>query len=232
MSTLPVPSLDGALPSSEEKNSILPEAFLCSAEYHLAREVTGLAIVVYNLALRLSHKSGVFNAAASSVAHYFDYSIDSVQKAYRQLRESGYFEELARPNGRPTEYRVLTHDEWAKQHPHMCCEKWERRDEALLSDRPAVRNMNSTYKVDEQLWRFIADHSEEQVLFDKSKKKTLSKTVADLSPDLQELQHAFEVFWSKPAHQNEYGAKLFSESADQLIYTARRKKQEREAEQA
>ena len=93
----------------------------CSPEWHLARLVrTPLAGLLYSFAARISKTSGRFHASVVGVAFYFDVSRWKVQRAIQALLKSGFFICVNREAFRPSEYRVVSHRDWAAAHPGQC----------------------------------------------------------------------------------------------------------------
>src|SRR5215472_17225832 len=98
--------------------------FHCGSERHLFMMKSRLAVPLYNLAGRLSAKTGLFYASQVNVAAYFSVHRETVLKTYKELADAGFLEvkheriERFKPNA----YRVVTHKEWATLHPGKCVE--------------------------------------------------------------------------------------------------------------
>ena len=97
--------------------------FYCSVDWHLARQKSTALVLIYNLAARIAHNSGVFRASAAQVARYFDYSEKTVLTCFKHLVKLGFFETQLISLGEPNRYRVINHQEWAETHPRNCPEK-------------------------------------------------------------------------------------------------------------
>jgi hypothetical protein len=101
------------------------QAFECSEYFHLA-ELSPIASLVYGLAYKLT-KGGenLFFASADSVASYLGRSASQVRRGLKQLEAYGLFELESAKTFRTNSYRVLSHKDWATQHPRRCCKKIE-----------------------------------------------------------------------------------------------------------
>jgi hypothetical protein len=100
-------------------------SFHCCAEWHLSR-LSSPCAVIYPFALRISKNSGKFTGSAGSVGRFFCFSLRTAQRGFRELRESGFFTliESGKRSFEASTYGVLTHKEWAIQHPGECAEKF------------------------------------------------------------------------------------------------------------
>ncbi len=116
-------------------------AYLCTAEWHLARLVhTPLAGVLYGFARQLSkNNKGRFYASQKNLGHYFDVSRWTIKRTMEALVESGFFELVAQEPFTPSVYRVISHKEWLAQHPGCCAVKetfpWSTEDGDQLGRR-------------------------------------------------------------------------------------------------
>jgi hypothetical protein len=81
------------------------------------------APVLYSWAGRLSSNSGNFFPSVGSIARYFEIDRTTVFRALQELESLDFLEPIHREPGKPVTYRVVTHDEWARQHPDLCVEK-------------------------------------------------------------------------------------------------------------
>jgi hypothetical protein len=97
----------------------------CSSEFHLARLKSKLAPLVYSLALRLSKCNDVFFASLENLTDYFGVGYSTTWRAVRELVDFGWFELISDEPFHHSTYRVIKHEEWAKQYPGMCREKTE-----------------------------------------------------------------------------------------------------------
>jgi hypothetical protein len=95
----------------------------CSAEWHFANFKSTLAPLIYNLSLRLTYDSKTFRVSIPTMSRYFGVHVTTARKAIHELRDQGWLEETYAPLGRPVEYRVVEHKEWAKRPRAKCCEK-------------------------------------------------------------------------------------------------------------
>lgn len=101
------------------------EFFYCSWEWHIAR-LSSVCALIYPLAFRVSGGTKTkladrrFFASAGSLAKYFDYSECQVRRGLGELERLGFFQLIARKKFRPTQYRVLGHDDWASKHSGQC----------------------------------------------------------------------------------------------------------------
>jgi len=100
-------------------------SFECSEYFHLA-DLSPICSLVYGLAYKLT-KGGdnPFFASANSVASYFGRSASQVRRGLKQLEAYGLLELRSAKSFRTNSYRVVSHREWASQHPGRCCEKLE-----------------------------------------------------------------------------------------------------------
>jgi len=98
--------------------------FHCGVEWHLA-QLCLICALIHPFALRLSRNSRKFACSAARVAEYFGVSVRTVQRAYRELKNSGFFilVESGQDKFEPSVYQVLTHAEWAARNPGKCVEK-------------------------------------------------------------------------------------------------------------
>lgn len=106
------------------------EYFHCSWEWHIARS-SSVCSLIYPFAFRVSGgkktelKKRRFFPSAGALAIYFDYSECQVRRGLRTLEQAGFFQLIARKKFLPTQYRVLSHDEWALKHKGKCTIKVE-----------------------------------------------------------------------------------------------------------
>jgi hypothetical protein len=98
--------------------------YYCSPEWHLARLThTPYAGLVYSFASRISKGSKSFHGSAQGVAQYFGVSRWKIQRAMKALVELGFFVLIEQEFYAPSVYRVITHNEWAIEHPGCCTKK-------------------------------------------------------------------------------------------------------------
>ena len=82
--------------------------------------------LIHSFALRLSKKTGRFCASAENVAAYFHRDRTTILDAFKELRETGFFDLVYPAKGQtPNTYRILTHTQWAAKHPNRCAVKAE-----------------------------------------------------------------------------------------------------------
>jgi hypothetical protein len=62
----------------------------------------------------------IFDAAAKTTALSFGLNATTVRRAIKPLCKLGFFEKLGRSRHGTNKYRVISHDEWAKKHPGQC----------------------------------------------------------------------------------------------------------------
>jgi hypothetical protein len=100
-------------------------AFECSEYFHLA-ELSPICSLVYGLAYKLT-KGGenLFFASADSIAGYLGRSPSQVRRGLKQLEAYGLLNLESAKTFRTNSYRVLSHKDWAAQHPGRCCKKIE-----------------------------------------------------------------------------------------------------------
>jgi hypothetical protein len=95
--------------------------YYCSPEWHLSQLVrTPFAGILYSFAGRISKNSGRFHGSVLGIAEYFDVSRSKVQRAIKALLDSEFFVLVAQETFKPSVYRVVSHTEWAAQHPGQC----------------------------------------------------------------------------------------------------------------
>lgn len=100
--------------------------FHCGAEVHLC-EFHWLSLPIYLVGLRVSRKSRKFVANIRNLAEHFRTNRSSVWQSIADLKKSGFVVLTLSGANRyeSSEYRVLTHLEWAEEHPNQCREKEE-----------------------------------------------------------------------------------------------------------
>lgn len=100
--------------------------FHCCAEWHFANfkgDGKALAPLIYNFALRLSKKSGVFSASIPQLAEFFRVDERNARAALRTLTDTGFFIVLYSEPGAAVCYRPVLHKAWQENHPGQCTEK-------------------------------------------------------------------------------------------------------------
>jgi hypothetical protein len=115
----------------QELNEHSYSKFHCCAEWHLAKLKSYAAVVIYGHGLRLSKNSGIYSASADEIAHFFDLHENGFYGAVKKLVKAGFFVLIksGKTAFESSEYKVLTHTEWAVANPGLCTEKedfgWE-----------------------------------------------------------------------------------------------------------
>lgn len=100
----------------------------CSYEWHIAR-LSPVCSLIYPFAFRVSGGMDTsladrrFYGSAGSLATYFDYSECQVRRGLLELEEIGFFQLIARKKFKPTQFRVLSHDDWKVKHKENCTAK-------------------------------------------------------------------------------------------------------------
>jgi hypothetical protein len=93
------------------------------------------ALAVYNLALKISNKSGRFYCSALGLAEYFGCNEKSIRRAYKELVKVGFFRLIDHPVFEPSVYQPVDHKSWAEKHPGNCVTKrefpWSRETDRL-----------------------------------------------------------------------------------------------------
>jgi hypothetical protein len=113
--------------------------FYCCAEWHLAR-LAPICSLVYPLALRLSKThDGIYTYSAKSVAEFLGYDEWTVRESgCKKLAELGFFVLRERGTFEANVYKVLSHNEWAADHPGQCATKttypWSGEGDKLGQD--------------------------------------------------------------------------------------------------
>ncbi|HTC46124.1 MAG TPA: hypothetical protein VK722_02290 [Candidatus Aquilonibacter sp.] len=103
--------------------------FHCSAEWHFARftgDGASLAPLVYGIAFHIAGDSGNFAASVVRIAKYLNAKEDYVYSAVNLLVLTGFFQVIEAEKGKPTQYRVVGHKQWAETHPGYCTKKIEK----------------------------------------------------------------------------------------------------------
>jgi helix-turn-helix protein len=114
--------------ASSAKSNVLEQLasdspFHCSAEWHLQGMDSEFAPILYSWAGRLSSNSGNFFPSVESISRYFRVHRTTVFRALQELELLDFLVPLQREPGKPVNYQVVAHDEWARQHPKECVEK-------------------------------------------------------------------------------------------------------------
>lgn len=100
-------------------------AFECSEQFHLA-ELSPVCALIYGLAYRLTKGGELpFFPSAFNIGQYINRSPHQVRRGLKKLEEYGFLVLEDARKFRPNQYRVITHNVWAKLHPGRCCTKME-----------------------------------------------------------------------------------------------------------
>src|SRR6267154_5109805 len=125
----------GKAPSRKKAWSALENSFHCSAEWHLKSLNSRLACPLYTWGRRLSANSTNFFPSVENIANYFDCNRTTVFRALQELVAYGWAEIVHKEAGKPVIYRLIEHEEWAKNNPDCCTEKdtmpWEGQGDPL-----------------------------------------------------------------------------------------------------
>lgn len=81
------------------------------------------AAALYPFAYRLSRKSGRFHCSAVRLAEHFKVSKWTVIRAMEALTLAGFFVVISKELFQSTTYKVVSHKDWAKDHPGACAVK-------------------------------------------------------------------------------------------------------------
>jgi hypothetical protein len=150
----------------------------CSAEWHFARfagDGASLAPLVYNIMFRVAGDSGNWAGSIHQIARYLNVEYRYALDAVSLLVAAGFLEVLETAQGKATQYRPVSHVEWAGKHPGYCTKKLEKifPDEDELGKKlfgilggvkcypnllSGLRNTGST---DEQIEQFGKDFMEQ-----------------------------------------------------------------------
>ncbi len=124
----PAPAIQ--IMDTDPLNALENDSFHCSWEWHLAR-LSSVCSLIYPFAFRLSGGNETellhrrFFASADSLAAYFGYSACQVRRGLKELEVVGFFQLIARNKFKPTQFRVLSHNDWASKHKGKCTMKVE-----------------------------------------------------------------------------------------------------------
>jgi hypothetical protein len=117
----------------------------CSPEWHLAQlRNTPFAGLLYSFALRISKQTHLFHGSVLGIAEYFGVSRWKVQRAIASLVQLEFFVPVAREVFAPSTYRVISHNEWAADHPGQCAVKETLPWSAEEGDELGVRLWNAS----------------------------------------------------------------------------------------
>ena len=110
----------------------------CYIHEHLTPE----EFAVWDLAKRVSSRSGTFNMSMRAIAgHFEDFSKDRANRAFHGLVKRGFFDILLAGQRDSLGYRlpdvirVVTHEQLQERHPDRCVEVKKRVQVALLKAR-------------------------------------------------------------------------------------------------
>jgi hypothetical protein len=94
-----------------------------------------LTCPLYTWGRRLSANSSNFFPSVENIANYFDCNRTTVFRALQELVAYGWAEIVRKEAGKPVIYRLIEHEEWAKNNPDCCTEKdtmpWEGQGDPL-----------------------------------------------------------------------------------------------------
>lgn len=101
--------------------------FYCDWFHHIVHLPNHYCAYVYQLAAKLSHQSGVFDASAINIAQDLGCEEKTIRRAIELLRNSRWLVHIKRSKShgefRPNAYNVRNHAEWAEAHPDLCGER-------------------------------------------------------------------------------------------------------------
>lgn len=101
--------------------------FYCGWFHHITHLPNNYCAIIYQLALKLSHESGIFDASAINIAHDLGCNEKTIRRAIELLRNTGWFVRIKRSRKPgeyiPNAYNVLDHENWAEAHPNLCGER-------------------------------------------------------------------------------------------------------------
>jgi hypothetical protein len=97
--------------------------FECCEQWHLA-DLSPVCALLYPFAYKLTKgTTNEFYPAALVLADYFNYSASRIRDGLKELIDLGFFEQTRAKKFRTNKYRVLSHKEWAMNHPGQCASK-------------------------------------------------------------------------------------------------------------
>lgn len=159
--------------------------FHCCSEWHLAR-ITPISFLVYPFALRLSKThGGRFSYPASLLAEFFEYNEWTVRQSYKELEQIGFFRRVETRMFEANVYKVLTHEEWAADHPEKC----------------AIKTTNPWTGEGDTLGQALYVASGSAVTFYESQIKCLRS----LGLSEEQIVSEFEIFWTEQARKSQAG---------------------------
>lgn len=122
--------------------------FHCCSEWHIAQlrkpGIIAAAALIYPWALRLSGENRMFWASPQQAAQFLGIPLRTAQRGWEHLRKLGFFVLLksGKTSGEASLFKVLSHREWAAEHPGMCTEKfdcgWKETEDPLAIKLHAI----------------------------------------------------------------------------------------------
>jgi hypothetical protein len=94
--------------------------FECSVEWHFSDRSLYFPFMVYSWASRLSVNSGKFFCSVATVSTRFAVSPTTSKRAFQVLESMRFFVRIHFEHGRPVVYKVISHADWAQEHPGLC----------------------------------------------------------------------------------------------------------------
>lgn len=151
------------------EDHVIEVYYHCTAEWHLYKSKSKLAVPLYYLALKLGKNTGLFSGSLQRVADYFQVSYKTAWTAAHVLEEKGFFDVKSEEEGKPTVYQIIRHKDWALAHPSKCAEKisfpWsnEKKDQ-LGVDLYAASGQRVNLYPNQLLALRNTGHTDEQIL--------------------------------------------------------------------
>jgi predicted ArsR family transcriptional regulator len=156
--------------ASSSKSSLwseLENPFHCSWECHFRFMNSRFAPLLYSWGCRLSAKSDSFYPSAVNIAKHFYCDRTTVLRALKELTEDGWAEVVHKEAGKPVTYRLIRHEEWARNHPDRCVVKdtmpWEGEGDPLAKKLHATSGGLAKFMPGQMKGLRIGEFSDEQI---------------------------------------------------------------------
>lgn len=211
----------------------------CCSEHHLAHMKPACCALIHPHALHLASKGGIYYASSASVGELFGRHPKQILRGFKVLVEKGFFKVVRKRPGESVRYRVLNHEQWARENPGKCVKKMPLLSQHAASDvKSADGSMKGNATLSGKfaltaLARELTHLSGGLVAFDNRHKAALAVLLETYST--AEIEAEFKSFVQKLDTSNpndvKYAAKDFTEKADALLHSARRRKSEKAAEE-
>jgi hypothetical protein len=124
-------TVEAQLRNAEEtrKRRMEDSPFHCFEQWHLANLKPACALVyplLYKIAKPVRVGAGderrLFYASVENLALYFGKNRSTIDRAIKDLIKHSFLEKIKQVKFQPTQYRVVSHEEWASRHPGQCAE--------------------------------------------------------------------------------------------------------------